>query len=134
MGRVKRNTATQDKTIICMAKIRTDTFNITEMLTITTIDKMLIILARGAMALWVCQFRIKGPKILWLINHVCNRGDERENANAATSIKEVVGSKGMNIPSVPKLTQMQPKQSQKIRLGENVLTMCLALVAVIGHD
>jgi len=86
--------------------------------TIRPIEKTLDNLALVEIARWFCQSDINGPKTLWVISQLCNLGEERANANAATNIKTVVGSRGTKTPIVPKPTQMHPKTSQKIRFGK----------------
>lgn len=90
----------------------------TDRATIATMEITLEIFALLEIALCSFQLVINGPKTLWVRSHLCKRGEERANANAAKIMKPVVGNKGTNMPIVPIPTDIQPRAIQRIRLGE----------------
>jgi len=100
--------------------------------TTATIDKTLVNLAFDEIARCDCQSVINGPKTLCVMSQLCNLGEERANANAATNMKDVVGSRGTNMPTVPIPTQRQPKISQAIRLGEKLFMTKAKLWSLIS--
>jgi len=53
-------------------------------------------------------------KYLLLINQLYNRGDDLVKDHNAIRIKTVVGNPGINIPTVPKITQRIPRPIQHI--------------------
>ena len=51
---------------------------------------------------YCCQFKIIGPKSLWLSSHKVNFVEHFENAQAAMSMNTVVGRPGITIPTYPR--------------------------------
>ena len=52
--------------------------------------------------LYVFQFKIIGPNILWFSIQNVNLSEHFEKAHAAINIKTVVGRPGITIPTYPK--------------------------------
>ena len=52
--------------------------------------------------LYVFQFKIIGPNILWPSNHNVNLSEHLEKAQAAININTVVGRPGITIPTYPR--------------------------------
>src|SRR5262245_15811448 len=65
-------------------------------------------LARSEMTRWRRQAWRGGPKTRCERSHVSRRGDAREKAHSARSMKGVVGRIGRNAPATPRPKNAQP--------------------------
>jgi len=62
-----------------------------------------------------CQLSTNGPKCRCSISQLCNRGELRAKANAATSRNGVVGTSGNTVPTMPHTVARRPSSSQTER-------------------
>lgn len=85
---------------------------------ITGVTKMTMIAVRFTLRSMLpsrCQLLINGPKDRCSSNQRFSRGEERENAKAATNRNGVVGNNGNTTPTAPMATAVRPASSHKNR-------------------
>jgi hypothetical protein len=78
---------------------------------ITTIAKILF---RLLILLFSLQSIIAGPKEGWHKSQSCSFSEDLAKQNALNSKKGVVGNKGNNIPTMPKIREKMPEIIKKI--------------------
>ncbi len=105
---------------------------------VATITATAAILARRLMAPCARQSSMGGPRRGCVVSQLWRRGDDRANANVASSRNGVVGTSGSRMPAIPHAVDARPNVSQSARIGmidhtHSIVRVC-SMITTAPHD